>query len=80
MQSFRQQSPEIPVVCRASHAGTRVALYGVVEIREFERVAQKEYRGVVTHEIPVTLIGVELYGKPTDITFGIGGSSFSGHG
>jgi formylglycine-generating enzyme required for sulfatase activity len=44
----------------------------VVEIREFQRVAHEEHRGVVANEVPVALLRVELHRKAPDVAFSIG--------
>ena len=58
----------------------RVALHGVVEVRELERIAQEEDRRVVAHQVPVAFLGVELHGKAADVALGIGRAALSGHG
>ena len=77
VQGFRQQGPEIPIVARTSHVGARVTLHGMVEVGEFQRVAQEEHRSVVAHEVPVALFGVELDGKAADVAFGISRAAFA---
>lgn len=80
VQRFRQRGPEVPVALRAAQVGARIALDGVVEVGELERIAQEKHRRVVAHEIPVALLGVKLHGKTTDIAFGIGSAAFTGYG
>ncbi len=80
VQRFGQRSPEIPVVLRAAHVGARIALDGVVEIGEFERIAQEEDGGVVAHQVPVAFLGVELDGKAADIALGIRRAALAGDG
>ena len=80
MQCLGQEGPEVPVVRCAAHAGAWVALDGVVEVGELQRVAQEEDGGVVAHEVPVALFGVELHGKAADIALGIGSAALTGHG
>ena len=72
MQRFGQQGPEIPVVVGRTQVGARVALHGMVQVGEFQRVAQEEHGGVVAHEIPVARVGVELHGETADVALGIG--------
>ncbi len=79
MKGFRQESPEVPVSRRIAHPVTRVTLDGMIQIREFERIAQEKYRGVVADEIPVAFISVEFHGEATDIALCISGSAFSGY-
>jgi len=42
VQRLRQQRPEIPVVIRAAQSGARVALDGMVEVREPQWIAEEE--------------------------------------
>ena len=49
MQSFGQQGPEIPVIVRTAHIGARVTFYGMVQIGKFQRIAQEEYRSIISH-------------------------------
>src|SRR5690606_33711572 len=80
VQRFGQAGPEVPVVVGTAHVGARVAFYRVVQVREFQRIAEEEDRGVVAHQVPVTLLGVELQGCTTDVTLGIGRATFTGDG
>ena len=80
MESLGQQRPEIPVVGGATQIGARVALHRLVEIGEFQRVAEKEDRRVVADEVPVAFLGVELEGKAANITLGIGCTALAGNG
>ena len=80
VQRLGQRGPEVPVVLGAAHVGARVALDGVVEVGELERIAQEEDRRVVAHQIPVALLGVELHGEAADVALGVGGAALAGHG
>ena len=77
MQRFGQERPEVPVVVGAAHVGARIAFDGVVQVGEFQRIAQEEDRRVVAHEIPVALIGVEFHGEAADVAFGVSGAAFA---
>jgi len=77
VQRLRQQCPEIPVIVRAAQPGARVALDGVVEIGEAERVAEKEHRRVVADNVPVAFLGVELDCSATDVALGVSGAAFA---
>ena len=79
MERFRKESPKIPIVGRAAHTRARVALDCVIQIREFKRVTQKEHRGIVTYEVPISLVGIKPHGKPTYIPFRICRPTLSGH-
>jgi hypothetical protein len=57
-----------------------IAFDGVVQVREFQRVAQEEHRRVVAHQVPVALLGVELDGEAADVALGIGRAALAGHG
>ena len=79
VQGLRQRGPEVPVVAGAAHVGIGVALDGMVEVWELERVAKEKYRRVVTHEIPVALFGIELGRKAPDVPLGVGSAALAGH-
>ena len=55
-----------------AQTGLRVALLRVYEVRELDAVADEEDRGVVAHEVVVSLGGVELHGEATGISPSIG--------
>ena len=80
VQCFRKRGPEIPVVFGTSHIGARITLDGMIEVRKLERVTQEENRCIVADQVPVAFLGIKLHGKTADITFGIGGATFTGHG
>ena len=80
MERFGQQCPEIPVARGAAQTGFRIGFYGMVKVGELERVAQEKHRGVVSNEVPVPFVGIELHGEPADIALGICGATFSCHG
>jgi len=80
VQCLGQGSPEVPVVAGAAQVGTGVALDSVVEVGELEGIAQEEDGRVVAHQVPVSLLGIELDGKAADIALGIRRASLAGHG
>ncbi len=80
VQGFGQVRPEVPVVLRAAEVGPGVALDRMVQVRELQRVAEEEHRGVVADDVPVALIGVEAHSEAPDVTFGVGSASLPGHG
>jgi len=49
---------------------------GVVKIRKLERIAQEKYGRVVAHEVPVSLFGVKLHRKTSNIALGISCATF----
>ncbi len=65
---------------RAAQVGARVALHGVVEVGELQRVAEEEHRRVVADEVPVALLGVELHREAADVALGVGRAALAGHG
>ena len=79
MEGFRKECPEIPVVSGTAHAGARISLDCVIQVREFERVSEEEDRSVVADKVPVASVCIEFHSEPSDVPFGIGRSSFSGH-
>ena len=80
MQRFGQGGPEIPVVGRTAHVGTRVALDGMVQVGKLQWVAQEEDGRIVAHQVPIARLGIELHGKATDIALGIGRSALASYG
>lgn len=55
----------------------RLWLSSVNDIWELNRILDKKHGNIVSDDIPVTLIGIELQSKSTDITNGIGRTSRS---
>jgi hypothetical protein len=80
MECLMRECPEISVVFSAAHVGARVALDGVIQVGELERVTQEEYRGCyITHKVLVVLLRIELDGKTADVTLGISSAKLSGY-
>ncbi|MNI28285.1 hypothetical protein D3C73_820570 [compost metagenome] len=52
----------------------------MVKVGEFQRIAQIEYRRVVTHQIPIAFLGIKLHGETTNVTLGVGGPALTGYG
>lgn len=80
VEGLRQAGPEVPHGGGAVQAGVWGSLDGVIEIRELDGLSQEEDRGVVAHEVPVTLLRVELDGKSADVPLGIRRAALSGYG
>ena len=80
VERLGQKRPEVPIACRAAHSGAGVALDGMVEVGELQGVTQEKHRGVVSHQVPVALIGVKLNGETSYVSLGIGGPAFTGYG
>ena len=78
VQRLGKRRPEVPVVGRRAHVGAGVALDGAVEVRELVGVAYKEDGSIVSDQVPVPLLGVELNSKATDVAFGIGCTALAG--
>src|SRR6478672_2029792 len=47
------------------------------EVREFEWVADEEYRRVVANDVPVAFLGVQAQRKAANVAFGIGSAVFA---
>ena len=47
------------------------------KVRELQRITDKEHRGVVTDDVPVTFLGVELQGETTWIALSVGRTALS---
>jgi hypothetical protein len=73
--------PEI-IVCalRLRHLVVRLGLAGVDNVGELHGVLDEEDGDVVTDDIPVSLLGVELDGKSADIADRIGTASAAEYG
>ncbi len=54
-----------------AQVGAGVTFDGMVQIGEFQRISQEEHGGIVSHQIPVSFVRVELDGKTADIAFGV---------
>ena len=80
VQRLGQAGPEVPVALGAAQVGVRVALHGLVQVGELERVAEEEHRRVVAHQVPVAFLGVHLHGEAADVALGIGRATLAGHG
>ncbi len=46
---------------------------------EFERIANEEHRGIITHHVEVALFGVELQREATGIAPGVRATRLTGH-
>ena len=80
VQRFGQRGPEIPVIDSAAQIGARIAFHGVVEVGEFERVAQEEHRRVVADHVPIAFFGVELNGKTANVALSVSRAALAGNG
>ncbi len=59
--------------------GDGIALLGVDEAREEERVSDEEDGGVVAHQVPISLFRVELDGEASRIPGAVSGAGLSSH-
>ena len=50
------------------------------QVRKLDRVLDEEHRDVVSHQIPVPGVGVELHGEPTSVAGEVGGALVAGDG
>src|SRR5712671_6117948 len=80
VERFRKKTPEVPVILSAPKTGAGVAFDSVVEVREAQRIAEKEDRSIVSDDVPISVLGVELESSPADIAFRIGCPAFPGDG
>src|ERR1700735_3521776 len=78
VEGLRQQGPEVPIVIGAAHAGTRITLDRVIETWKTQRVAKKEYRRIVTYDVPIAFLRVEFQGEAANVTLGIGRTALAG--
>lgn len=61
-------SEVVPEHVSVLQVGLRVSLLGMDEVWELCRVSDEEDRGVVVHQVQVTLLGVELGGEASRIS------------
>ena len=82
VRRFGHQRHEVPesVVRRRClrHRVMRLRLDRVDYIRELHRILNEEHGNVVTYEVPVALVGVELDRKSAHITCSVGRSALTG--
>src|SRR5699024_11788492 len=74
---LRGAGPEVPLHVRRAQAVVQ-ALLGANEVRELHAVADEEHRGVVAHDVVVTLLGVELQAEATHVAHGIREAELAG--
>ena len=60
--------------------GDGVPLLCVDKVGEHEGVANEENGGVIAHQVPVALLGVELDSKASWIACSVGGTGFTPYG
>src|SRR5262245_60959 len=72
MKCLWKKCPEVPVILRAPKTSAGVALDRVVEVSKTERIAEKKDWRIVSNDIPIAVLGVELERSPADITLRIG--------
>src|SRR5260370_20653215 len=80
MQRLWKKGPEVPVVLSAPKTGTGVALDGVVQVREAKRIAEEKDWSIVSDDVPISVLGIELESSPADIALRIGCPAFPGDG
>src|ERR1700751_1680933 len=54
MERLWKKSPEVPVILSTPKTRAGVALDGVVEVREAQRIAEEKDWSIVTNDIPVS--------------------------
>jgi len=79
MHRFGGQGEKIPEHVGVFEVRGRIALLGVDEVRELERVADEEHRGVVARHVVITVFGIELDGEPARVALGIGRAPLAPH-
>src|SRR5690606_41591021 len=68
--SFRHVAEEVEQGAVGAVVLVRVRLERVDHVGELDRIADEEGRGVVAHQIPVAVFGVELGGETTRVAQG----------
>src|SRR4030042_4414697 len=77
VQAFRIKTPEVPHHGRAFQVSFRITFLRMDEIREFFGILDEENRCVVSDQIPVAFLGIELYSKSSGISLGVCTAFFS---
>src|ERR1700693_2098424 len=80
MECLWKKSPEVPVILSAPKTGAGVALDSVVEVREAQRIAEEKDWSIVSNDVPISVLRVELESKPPDIALRIGCPALSSDG
>ncbi len=80
MQAFRRIAPEIEHHVGRLQVALRVALLGVDEVRELDRVLDEEHRGIVADQVPVAFLGIEAQREATRVTLGVGAAFLAADG
>src|SRR5437762_12836311 len=77
----RNEVPEIVMRgLRLRKAAIRLLFGGVDDVGKLDRVLNKENGDIVTHEVPVALLGIELHCKPAHIACQVGRPFTACHG
>ena len=79
VEGLRGAGVKVPEGGGGRKVGLWVALVDVHHVGEIDGVLDEEHRGVVAHEVPVALFGVEAEGEPTGVTLGVGAAPLRGH-
>ena len=72
MDGFRGEGQKIPKHIRIRKIRRRMTFLCMNEVGKFERVPNEEDRGIVSHQIVIALLGIELYGEAPGVSGGIG--------
>jgi hypothetical protein len=60
MECLWKKSPEVPIILSAPKTGAGVALDSVVEISEAERIPEEKDWSIVSDDVPISVLRVEL--------------------
>ena len=84
VHAFGHKGNEVPevVMCSLSLREFSVGLRlgRMNQIRKLDRILNEEYRNVVPNNVPVSLLRIELYGKPSNVSRQVGGPLVSCNG
>ena len=78
VESLWGVAPEVPSHVGVLHTRLRVSLLAVDEVRELDRVLDKEHGGVVTDHVVVALLRIVLDGETARVTVAIVGTALAG--
>lgn len=78
--SLRSITPEVKGRVRVLNARLGMALLGVDEVRELNRILDEEHRSVVANHVVVALLSVELNRESSGVTVTVVGTALASNG
>jgi hypothetical protein len=79
VRRLRRQRPEVPLHVVITQIAVSATLLRADEIRELQRIAQEEHRGVVADDVVVALGGAKLQREAARVAPGVWAAALAGH-